>query len=1246
MNGLTQRPAFGQIAAIGTFYDARSDSFLPRSLFNKELLPEGVSQTNIQGKAVQISYADSYEENFKAMGVGAELGGSILAGFVVPGGSGRYLVEKRESGQILQSAIHHRITTVQEKLNLGSNEAREHLSFSLLQSSEVTHIVTEIKWGAQSVVMARCQSPSAIGRSSHERQFQAEVEAFKSAIEGGHPANHENAAESGGTDLPLEITAFSDVLADEGVIMRDFREAYDFLDIMPVCIRDENGGKGKPIVYTLLPIAMLALFLPIEIKDDVTSIPPSAECLSRFVQLLDEFSTFRRELNDHQAYAMDHKLYMPEGHAQGISGRIRRVKTTEMILKSKYARVLQDVRNGASDPTVLWQLLREFAVGDSSPKQIAAVEDCRWKVEFIENLVANGATYIGYNNLDLGLELSKRGGDAYVFSFSSLAKQDEQSWKANEALLLELINEPDRKSFIAIVDCDATSTKLEKTHISHFQNGKEASSDLLEERQFLADKSFARYTQRGLETHDIQKPLKRRFVKVICPGPNCDKNEICEWLCSQCTAPIEFGYSDQYFYCDCGRNNYRNYDFKCKSPLHGPGFEKHDKDVLLSLLRSLDRSNYQNILILGETGVGKSTFINAFVNYLTFETLDEAKVHEELNWVIPCSFSTHVMDRTGPGGDIVETEVRVGSRPDEHDGSKGESATQQTTVYPVTIGSSTIRLIDTPGIGDTRGIAYDRKNMADILRTLSSYDELHGILILLKSNCARLTIGFIYCLKELLKHLHRSAAKNMVFGFTNTRIANYTPGDTYGPLKKLLSEHSDVGLSLNAHTVFCFDSESFRYLAAFKMGVFMDNEEDFRRSWQHSRNEALRLVKHFTSQPPHAVNSTMSLNGARELISELTKPMAEISQLIRTNIALCEDRMKELSTTRLTGDKLRKSLRFKKVHLHTETLAKPRTVCCNNACVEYKDDGNGEGKKIAIYKTHCHPVCYLTDVKPNIIAHPGIRYCAAFKGSEFCKGYSCKHHWQQHQHVLYENREQTDTETDTEIEKQLKTHADDVTLKQTAIKELQDVTKEYECEHKQIQQAAAQFGIYLRKNSLAPINDATIAYIDFLIAAEKDKINAGGNKQKLRALEADRREYLETIKILTANMKSNANYRPLDEEGVDRLVKELYKLKHFGKNLKTVKNVITRAHQATYRERPYRVQRTATSYSRSLLGVFALQQPMWSYGSISYRPSHAPTTAVPNQTMILAPPKTTSEPEHKEPEPEKSKSFLRWWGIE
>jgi hypothetical protein len=76
--------------------------------------------------------------------------------------------------------------------------------------------------------------------------------------------------------------------------------------------------------------------------------------------------------------------------------------------------------------------------------------------------------------------------------------------------------------------------------------------------------------------------------------------------------------------------------------------------------------------------------------------------------------------------------------------------------------------------------------------------------------------------------------------------------------------------------------------------------------------------------------------------------------------------------------------------------------------------------------------------------------------------------------VLYELRKKTVTVQDSEIEKQLKPHASGITLKQTAIEELQNATKGYKLEHKKIQQVAAQLGIFLKKNLLSPMNDATI----------------------------------------------------------------------------------------------------------------------------------------------------------------------------
>jgi hypothetical protein len=193
----------------------------------------------------------------------------------------------------------------------------------------------------------------------------------------------------------------------------------------------------------------------------------------------------------------------------------------------------------------------------------------------------------------------------------------------------------------------------------------------------------------------------------------------------------------------------------------------------------------------------------------------------------------------------------------------------------------------------------------------------------------------------------------------------------------------------------------------------------------------------------------------------------------------------------------------------------------------------------------------------------------------------------------YELRENLVTVTDSAIEQELKTHATTVSLKQTAIRELENRIIEYEIEHKEVQKAAAQFALFLKQYSLSPINDATIAYIDSLITGEQDKIAAGGSRQKLQALEADRREYLETIAILTTNLSSNGNFRPLDEAGVGRKVQELYSLKHFGRNLQRVKNVVSQAHQATYREKPYRIQRTRTSNIKSMFhGVLGRQQPV------------------------------------------------------
>lgn len=1210
---MESRPALGGTALLGSLYNARSETPVAISLFDGQLPQSCVSTAPIRSVDLRSSYVDSYKEKFENMGVPPDSGESFLAGLVHPAGSSCYLRDTHQADQYLRASIYHTWRTRQDKINFMNCSIKDFVASPALEQIEATHVIVGIEWGIKSVVSISSPFPSDIAPSRSAGQLRQQVDALISAIQNSNPPEYRESIGQDETET-FVLTVYSDALQDEGIIVHDIQEAYEFIDLIAADIEDGYSGKGKALSYKLLPIGMLSIFqIPAQLNANSTFISPGPDSFHRFADLFDSYRSLLRQLGLKIYYAAKYERYHPKGHAKNIASQESIVRSKEVNIRSRYGVLLQETRCGKSTSQDLRQLAEEFAIEQGSVTQAAGQADAlREKGEYIDALVEKGATYIGYNGLDLDKELSRRqGGRAYVFRINAAAMEDEYLWRENTALLLDLLSDRTSRDFVAILDCEATGNVFEASCISEYSGQEVLVQDMFQQREFLADKCLAGYDAKILETQNVPTPIKRRFVRIPCPGLRCDKSAVCDWLCSRCLVPIEYGYSDSYFYCDCGRVHYQHYEFKCSNQLHGQDYEKYDPNTISAMLRKLDQTNCLNVLILGETGVGKSTFINAFLNYLTFDTLDSAKEATDLHYLIPCSFEIQKMDRSGRNGNIECHKIQVGSRDDERDGSKGDSATQQTTVYPVTIGSRTIRLIDTPGIGDTRGLEYDKKNMADIITTLSSYETLHGILILLKSNSARLTILFSFCIKELLTHLHRSAVENMVFGFTNTRISNYTPGDTFGPLDHLLKQHPDVGLTLQTPTTYCFDSESFRYIAAFKNGIQMENEEDFRRSWKHSRDEAWRLINHFSEMSPHRVESTISLYSTRQLIIELTKPMAEISQLTQTNIALCEDKVQELENNRLTGEELRKKLKLQKVQLNAKKLDRPRTVCNSASCKEYKDDGNRESKRVVVYKSHCHPTCYLENVGPDVIGCPELINCTAFKGKTNCS--RCHHHWSEHLHTLYELEESVGTVTDSNIEKQLRAHANDITLKQIAINELRQRVGEYQNEHGQIREAAAHFGIFLKTDSISTINDLTIAYIDFLIHQEEDLVNAGGSSRKLISLRKDRQKHLELVDALTRSIADKPGSRgsTLSGRDVNSIVQKLYSLKHFGENLKLLKETIALAHQATNREIPYRVKSSGHSYQ----GKHPTRHATGVHGQLVVRP-HGPTTALQQNRMM------------------------------
>jgi len=379
-----------------------------------------------------------------------------------------------------------------------------------------------------------------------------------------------------------------------------------------------------------------------------------------------------------------------------------------------------------------------------------------------------------------------------------------------------------------------------------------------------------------------------------------------------------------------------------------------------------------NILLLGQTGVGKTTFINAFANYLIHHSLDDA-VKGEFQVLIPASFT--YMDRET----FAERQINIGT-PHESEQTTvvGESCTKECRSFVFRINNKNLRLIDTPGIGDTQGVLQDEKNFANILACISQYEHLNGICILLKPNEDRLHILFRFCLKELLRHLHIQAKENIMFVFTNARGTSFQPGRAAPVLRELLNslkKDAQTTVPFSRENTFLLDNEAFRFLAICKNRIEVRPAEkyDYSRSWSHTIQEFERLVSRIVKCEKHATRDTISLNEAQQLIRKLSRPIGEITTLIQKNIELVQIHKKNASSNNTSKQEVLEQLDVEIIE-----LGHPRTVCTNNKCTKVIVVN---GSEQVDYATHCHPHCYLTGVEEDLIGDEKIKSCAAINKS-------------------------------------------------------------------------------------------------------------------------------------------------------------------------------------------------------------------------------------------------------------------------
>nr|CAH7751730.1 unnamed protein product [Callosobruchus chinensis] len=416
-------------------------------------------------------------------------------------------------------------------------------------------------------------------------------------------------------------------------------------------------------------------------------------------------------------------------------------------------------------------------------------------------------------------------------------------------------------------------------------------------------------------------------------------------------------------------------------------------------MENLDKLDIQpndqeiNILLVGETGVGKSTFINSFANYLSYKYIDRLD-KEPLHVLIPSTFK--VKDKDGQ-----IHEVSVGNKDKNEYMESGASATQgvQPYVFGIYEGRVKVRVIDTPGIGDTRGIKQDEANCENIigkqlnnmqyilniiysklklfsdLGYIKNLNKLHAICLLFRPSISRLTAYFEYCLVQLLSRLDKSACKNIFFVFTNTRASEYGPGDTLSILQKAIENirnDSGVMIQLNKN-IFCFENEAFRYLAAAKKDIKFDAEvtKTYKRSWENSAKQCWNMLKYINggfdkNKPQHPLepynpSNLLAINVAKNLLVNLAKVLAKLCNESASNNMILDRLKDKRDSEQLEVDDLyKKGITVKDVE-KTE-LNFPVLVCDNltRHCLRCGCD----------FSMHMH-IKYVTKLK-DIVFHDSV----------------------------------------------------------------------------------------------------------------------------------------------------------------------------------------------------------------------------------------------------------------------------------
>nr|XP_024656441.1 uncharacterized protein LOC112431931 [Maylandia zebra] len=465
----------------------------------------------------------------------------------------------------------------------------------------------------------------------------------------------------------------------------------------------------------------------------------------------------------------------------------------------------------------------------------------------------------------------------------------------------------------------------------------------------------------------------------------------------------------------------------------------------------------KNILLVGETGAGKSTLINSMVNYtmgvkgddkVWFQIIEEAKKKCQSESQTP---------------DVIMYEIF--------------DVKDQTLPYSLTI-------IDTPGYGNTRGTAKDDIVITRLFELFQSEDgvhEVHAVCLVMKATDNRVSYRLKYVFDSLMSLFGKDVEKNIV--------ALITHSDGM-PAKNVLE-------ALQAAKIKCAKNEKnlpahFLFNNCLNTEITEENEFGLNTAWRVTERGMNQFKVFLEKTPPQKLKTTV------EVLNSQIRLKACIQNL-QERIKFIEEKQKEITETKEALNNYRKQMENNEKF----TVEVPEN---------YKDkepiDGGWWGLGFyegAVCCTVCEENCH----------HPGCKVAWSAGSCEIMKNGHCtactrkcpvsahvKDKW------IYVTKKRYVKKTNEDMKKQYEINKTEGLNKQSLFENLEVELNKLTAKKSPLLDESYQHLVRLEQIALKTDSASTLGHLDFLI----EKMKEEGDTEKVTKLEKMKKREAEANK--------------------------------------------------------------------------------------------------------------------------------------